>query len=55
MNTIAMGILLFLPIAIPAYASHSSHPIACEGDGLDEPGKNNRFSQKRIEMCGDTY
>ena len=54
MNTIAIGILLLLPIVIPAYASHSSDPIACEGDGLYD-GKNNPFSQKLFEMCGDTY
>ena len=54
MNPIAIGILLLLPLIIPAYASHSSDPIACEGDGLYD-GKNNPFSQKLFEMCGDTY
>jgi hypothetical protein len=34
-----------------AFASHSIDPIACEGDG-----KNNPFSQELFEMCGgDTY
>ena len=37
-----------------AYASHSSDPIACEGDGLYD-GKNNPFSQELYDMCGDTY
>lgn len=37
-----------------ALASHSSSPAACEGDGLYD-GKNNPFSQKLYDMCGDTY
>jgi hypothetical protein len=54
MNPIAIGILLLLHLVIPAYASHSSDPIACQGDGLYD-GKNNPFSQKLFEMCGYTY
>jgi hypothetical protein len=36
------------------FASHSSSPTACEGDGLYD-GKNGPFSQGLYEMCGDTY
>jgi hypothetical protein len=37
-----------------AFASHSSDPVACEGDGLYD-GKNGQFSQGLYDMCGDTY
>ena len=37
-----------------AFASHSSDPVACEGDGLYD-GKNGPFSQELYDMCGDPY
>jgi hypothetical protein len=50
-----MGIMTTMMTATTnAFASHSSDPIACEGDGLYD-GKNNPFSQELFEMCGDTY
>jgi hypothetical protein len=57
------GIFLLLPILFVlgttmitpnAFASHSSSPAACEGDGL-EAGQDGEFSQELYDMCGDWY
>jgi hypothetical protein len=54
MITMAMVIAMIGVVVPNAFASHSSDPIACEGDGLYD-GKNNPFSQELYEMCGEVY
>jgi hypothetical protein len=52
---LSIAIALVAAFSVPnAFASHSSDPIACEGDGLYD-GKNNPFSQELYGMCGDPY
>jgi len=50
-----LSALMLIATVMPnVFASHSSDPIACEGDGLGD-GKNGAFSQGLYDMCGDTY
>jgi hypothetical protein len=46
-----LGMTMIIP---NVFASHSSDPDACYGDGLYD-GKNNPFSSEFYDMCGDPY
>ena len=52
----AMALVAIFSISMTTnvFASHSSSPAACQGDGY-ETGQDGSFSQELYDMCGEPY